>query len=220
MERHLAQLDPGSTWQVWNLGQPATNQVNHAARFARLGPQIQPDVVLIVVLFNDLLAGATRFRVTEKGYLASLHRTAPYPDWARPFLDRSVVFHLAISVWYAREKRQEPGAYEYLTDHLQDLLGGLGTTVQAARRQGARVGVVLMPGRYEPEGGYAELAEGLRRWSAPRELPFIDLGGLLGVPLEAALALPRDSTHLNEVGAGLVGERLATEVVNGLVSPP
>lgn len=220
MERHLARLDPGNSWQVWNLGQPATNQINHAARFARLGPRIQPEVVLIVVLFNDLIAGATRFRVTDTGYLAALHRNAPYPDWVRPLLDRSAVFHLAIQAWYAREKRLEPSKHQFLTDHMDDLLGGLGTTVEAARGQGAKVGLVLIPGRYEPERGYPEFAGRLARWSVAQGLSLFDLGGLLGVPLEDALALPGDSTHLNEVGAGRVAERLAAEVVDGLVPPP
>ncbi len=213
LERHLTLLDPGHTWEAWNLGQPATNQINHAARFARLGPQIDPDVVLIFVLFNDLLPGATRFRITPQGYLASLSRDAPYPDWARPLLDRSVLFHLAMRAWYAREQRLRPGENQFLRKHMPDLLRGLGSSVSGVRAQGAQVAVVLMPGVYEPEGAYVELAHDLGRWCGSRQVAFIDLGVQLGVPLPDSLLLPGDSTHPNDLGAALIAEKLATDVL-------
>ncbi|MCO4768717.1 MAG: hypothetical protein KDA24_01710 [Deltaproteobacteria bacterium] len=211
IERRLREKDPQRTWEVWSLAQPAATQVNHAARYERLGPQLDADAVLITVLFNDLLPGATRFRVTDGGMLASLHRDAPYPDALRPVLDRSALFHLTMMAVYAREKRNQADTHAFDMQHLPDLLGGLDRTVAAARAHGAKVAVVLVPGRYETPDGYAQLRASLTEWAAPKWLSVVDLADDLGSPLREELVLPGDSTHPNARGADLVAQRLATE---------
>jgi hypothetical protein len=54
----------GRRAEAWNLGVPATNAFNHAARLARLAPVLRPDVTVVVLLYNDLETGPARFRVT------------------------------------------------------------------------------------------------------------------------------------------------------------
>jgi|GEM_PF-5756494 len=219
VEAHLAQADATQDWEVWTLGQPATTQLNHAARFARLSPEIEPDAVFVMVLFNDLLAGPTRFRVTASGLLASPHRTAPYPDALRPLLDRSAVFHLTMMGYYAREKRNEPAGHDFQRENAPDLLRGLQRTVQVARAGEIPMAVVVMPGRYEPPGAYVWLLDILGEWTAGEGVPLLDLADDLGAPLRDELSLPGDSTHPNAVGADLMAARLAAETLT-LLGPP
>jgi hypothetical protein len=213
MERELARRAPERTWEVWSLAQPASNVLNHAARYERLGRGIEPDLTVVVVLYNDLLDGPTRFRVTESGYLARRGRRAPYPDAIRPVLDRSVLFHALMVAWYAREQRHDSWGEAFDEASLPGQLDGLGRILAAVREDGGRFLLVSMPGQYEPPGAYPWLRDRLGAWAAARGVPFTDLGGELGVPVRGGLSFRNDSTHLNEEGNLVVADRLAAEVL-------
>ena len=212
LERRLGELDTRRTWEVWSLAQPATTQLNHAARYERLGGELKPDLVLVTVLFNDLLPGPTSFRVTEGGMLASLHRDAPYPDRLRPLVDRSASFQLAMIALYAREKRANPNTHAFDLKHLPDLLGGLTRIEAAARKDGAAVLLSLVPGRYEDPESYATLRDALVAWGRMRDVALLDLAATLGSPMREEHAQKGDSTHPNAHGIDLMAQALAPEM--------
>ncbi len=213
LERRLGELDPLRTWEVWSLAQPATTQLNHAARYERMGSELKPDLVVVTVLFNDLLPGATSFRVTGGGMLASPHRGAPYPDGLRPLVDRSASFQLAMMALYAWEKRANPNAHAFDLQHLPALLGGLTRIEAAARRDGAAILLALVPGRYEDPESYITLRDAVEAWSRVREVGLVDLADTLGSPLREEHAQKGDSTHPNAHGIDLAAQALAPEVI-------
>lgn len=207
LPRQLEQRMPGV--EVWTLAQPATNWANHVGRYARLAPDVQPDVVLGFVLYNDLLDGPTTFRVTPQGLLATPHRRAPYPDFVRPLLDRSALFGLAMQVYYQREMEAAPTLHGYHEGHLSLLQRSLQEVHSRTEAEGVPLVLALVPGRYEPEGGYAELVRGVSAWAAARDLTVLDLAESLGSPLEERWALPHDGTHPNAAGTARMAEQLA-----------
>ena len=195
--------------EAWTLAHPATNMSNHRARWARLGPQIDADVLLVFVVTNDLLPSATRFRITPQGLLSNPNRRAPYPDAVRPWLDRSAAFALSLRAVYAWEQMHEP-ALQHRADYLPILRRELGTILTQSPETPAAV--VLVPGAGAPVSLYVRLAEGVGAEAARSGALFIDLRGVLGEPARADLLQPTDSTHPNAAGAERIVRAIAPVV--------
>lgn len=207
LPRQLERRLPGV--EVWTLAQPATNWANHVGRLARLGPVVQPDVVVGFVLYNDLLDGPTIFRVTPQGLLATPHRRAPYPDFARPLLDRSALFGLVMQLYYQREMSRKPTLHGYHPEHFALLTRSLEQVHAQTEARQIPLVLAMVPGRYEPEGGYQELVATVSGWADPHDVPVIDLSESLGSPMEERWALPHDGTHPNADGTAAMAEQLA-----------
>ena len=207
LPRQLESRLPGV--EVWTLAQPATNWANHVGRYARLGPVVAPDVVVGFVLYNDLLDGPTSFRVTPQGLLATPHRRAPYPDFVRPILDRSALFLLTMQVYYQREMDADPTVHGYHQEHLALLQRSLEQVHAQAEAEATPFVLVLVPGRYEPAGGYRELVATVSTWADAHDVSVVDLAESLGAPMEERWALPHDGTHPNTDGTARMAEQLA-----------
>lgn len=204
LETELAAAGVGV--EAWTLAHPATNLANHRARWARLGPQIDADVLVVFVVFNDLLPEPTRFRVTDSGLLANPDRSAPFPDAIRPWLDRSAAYALSLRAVYAWEQSRQPSLV-YSLEHGERLRADLDAILA---QEDIPALVVAVPTRHpSPEefAGLVALLEG-------SDAPVLDLGAMLGQPPPEALLQPTDSTHPNRDGA----ERIAREVA--AATPP
>jgi GDSL-like lipase/acylhydrolase family protein len=54
LEQQLKEWRPETNWQVWNLGVPGYNTGQELALLQRVGPQYQPDLVIVGFFLNDL----------------------------------------------------------------------------------------------------------------------------------------------------------------------
>lgn len=207
--------EAGTPIEAWTLAHPATNFANHRARYARLAPQVEPDVVIAFVVFNDLLPEATRFRITPQGLLANLKRNAPYPDFVRPYIDRSAAYALSLRALYAWELRNDP---ELVFDlhNAPHLTRDLGALLDARPIPGA---VALVPGRSETPEQFEQLHRVLLETTDARGAQWVDLRETLGVPAREAFMQVTDSTHPNARGADQIARALVPVVTELLRAP-
>ncbi len=202
-------LAAGTPAEAWTLAQPATNMANHRARWARLGPQVQPDALVTFVVFNDLLPTPTRFRITPQGLLASPRRRAPYPDAVRPFIDRSAAFALALRGVYAWEQRSQPHL-DYSLENVDRLTADLAAIIELDPSIPALV--VLVPGRGETSEEYQGMREALSALAEREDVRLLDLSEPLGQPAADRFMQTNDSTHPNALGSALIAQAIAPVV--------
>lgn len=205
--------DRGLGLETWNLGVQANNTYNEKARYARLAPLIRPDVTIVVVLFNDLEPEATRFRITSVRTLSDPTLRAPFPDSWRPMLEKFALYHAAVRIYRAVEGR---GQGESDLANLPGILGQLDQIRATATGVGSTLIVAAMPGTWPDPNRFAGLANGLRRFCADRQIPFVDLSSVLGSPVRREYFLPSDSTHPTAEGARLIAEGLLPQVAEAL----
>jgi lysophospholipase L1-like esterase len=199
--------------EAWNLGVQANNTYNERARYARLAPLVRPDVTIVLLLFNDLEAGADRMRVTSVRTLSNPGRRAPYPDSWRPVLEKSALFQAVIRI-YATVVREEDQAFNLA--YLPGILGQLDQIRATAAGVGSTLIVAAMPGIWPDANRFAALADELKRFCAERQIAFVDLSSVLGSPVRREYFLPSDSTHPTGEGARLIAGALLPHVLESL----
>lgn len=213
LERLAAEA--GSPIEAWNLGVVAYNTYNEQGQYARLAPQLRPDVTIVVVLFNDLQSRPEYFRITSVGTLADPRLHAPYPDSLRPLLEKSALFHAAIHLYWSAAPPSRQGRASDLAN-LPGVLDQLEKIRAIASGVGSALIVAAMPSAVPEASRFGALAEELRVYCERRHVAFVDLSATLGRPPRREYLLPADPVHPTAQGAKLVAEALAPRVIDAL----
>ena len=196
--------------EAWNLGVPANNTYHEKARFARLAPVLQPDVTIVLMLYNDLEAGPGRYRVTSARTLSNAARRAPYPDAWRPALESSALFQGMVRLYTASTRRESDGVG---MANLQGILDQLDAILGTASAVGSSLIVAAMPGPSPDAESFSEFSKGLERYCRKRNVLFVDLSATLGEPARSEYFLPADSVHPTGEGARLIAEKLLPALI-------
>jgi lysophospholipase L1-like esterase len=204
LETRLNEMSGDRRFEVWNLGVPASDTHNQAARFRRLAPSVKPDLTVVLVLYNDLIASPTSFRISSVGTLSRSRRSAPYPDAWRPALEASAVFQLALKAYGALFSPDRP----FTLDAYPEVRTNLRMIVQEQAAHGGRTIVALVPSLNVPRAEHVQLARLLHAdFGDSDNGDFIDLGVVLE-PLGKEAFLPGDQVHLNADAYSIVADTL------------
>ena len=202
---------PDRPTETWNLGVPATNMFNHAARFARLGPLLQPDETVVMLLPNDLMAAPQRFRVTAGGSISRVGRASWFPDAWRPLLERLALYWLAARR-FDPLLRGAPSVANPATkteDYFPAMAGRLDAMADLAQSLGSGFMIALVPSLQVSAEQNSALERKLASYAESRRVRFIPLRATLGNPIRPEAVLAFDQWHPSPEGHRLMAEALA-----------
>ena len=220
LELILNELEAESRVRVANGCVSGYNTEQEALFLERIGPAVDPDLVLLLVVQNDL-AGPSRFELADGRLFAVAHLAppVPVPEDSPAWLTRAARRSAAIRALL--RKTQElgwRGPYEDLSglEARHDFLESLERVQRTARELGAQTAALVVPrlradASPEHDRTRASILQGLEEAG----FPVMDLAPLFEGLDPAQLRIVRDDDiHLNPLGHFLAAARAAEGLVH------
>jgi lysophospholipase L1-like esterase len=220
LEAGLGRLADGRRYEVVNAGVVGYNTIQERARLEQVGLRLQPDVVILTFVVNDLL---DTFSIFDHQYEPT-GPLAPIKQWLRRN-SRLSHFYQDVSWRIADSLRKDPNRPEAPRDRqrLFERELEIAKIAQLSRASGARFLLALYPDNLDnrvsaDSGGRQEtVREALFAFAAQQGLPVLDLTSAIGDvrdPRARSMRL-REDPHPSPTGHQAIADALLPALRDG-----
>jgi lysophospholipase L1-like esterase len=220
LETALNRLADGRRYEVVNAGVVGYNTVQERARLEQVGLRLQPDVVILTFVVNDLL---DTFSIFDHQY-EPVGALAPLKQWLRRN-SRLFHFYQDVSWRIADNLRKDPNRPDIPRDRqrLLERESEIARIAQLSRANGARFLLVLYPDNLDnrvsadPSGRQETVREALVAFAAQLGVPLLDLTPAIGDvrdPRARSMRL-REDPHPSPAGHQAIADALLPALRDG-----